>query len=61
MTAQKVVIQMVWTEQDHQAAIQAARNGQANKQQQEGLRKAAQQAGSRGREAADALRGGKPR
>lgn len=48
-----------WTNADHQKALQAARNGTANKYQQAKLAEAAKQAGARGREAARALQGKK--
>ena len=50
---------MSWTSQEHQAALQAARAGQADQRQLEKLAEAARQAGSRGREAARALQGKK--
>ncbi|MDO5343926.1 MAG: hypothetical protein Q4F02_03395 [Candidatus Saccharibacteria bacterium] len=50
---------MAWTNADHQAALQAARNGQATPHQEQKLQEAASQAGSRGREAARALQGKK--
>ena len=50
---------MSWTSQEHQAALQAARAGQADQRQLEKLTEAARQAGSRGREAARALQGKK--
>ena len=48
-----------WTNSDHQAALQAARAGQADKRQLENLAKAAKQAGPRGDEARKALQGKK--
>ena len=50
---------MVYTDADHQAALQAARAGQADKCQLEKLAEAAKQAGARGREAARAIQGKK--
>ena len=50
---------MTYTDADHQAALQAARVGQADKRQLEKLAEAARQAGARGREAARALQGKK--
>ncbi len=50
---------MSWTNQEHEAALQAARAGQADKRQLEKLAEAAKQAGARGREAARALQQGK--
>lgn len=50
---------MSWTNQEHEAALQAARAGQADKRQLEKLTEAAKQTGARGREAARALRGKK--
>jgi thymidine phosphorylase len=50
---------MVYTNADHQAALQAARNGQATAEQERKLQEAARQAGARGREAARALQGKK--
>lgn len=47
---------MSWTNQEHEAALQAARTGQADQRQLEKLAEAAKQAGTRGREAAEALR-----
>lgn len=48
-----------WTDQEHQAALQAARAGQASRRQLEKLAEAARQAGSRGRQAERALQGKK--
>lgn len=48
-----------WTNADHQAALQAAKNGTANKYQQTKLAEAAKQAGPRGDEARKALQGKK--
>lgn len=50
---------MTYTDADHQAALQAARNGTADKHQQAKLTEAAKQAGSRGDEARRALQGKK--
>ena len=50
---------MVYTDADHQAALQAAKNGTADKYQQAKLAEAAKQAGARGREEARALQGKK--
>lgn len=50
---------MSWTNQEHEAALQAARAGQADKRQLEKLKEAAGQTGARGREAARALQGKK--
>lgn len=50
---------MSWTNQEHEAALQAARAGQADKRQQAKLAEAAKQAGPRGDEARRALQGKK--
>lgn len=50
---------MTYTDADHRKALQAARNGTADKYQQAKLTEAAKQAGARGREAAQALQGKK--
>lgn len=50
---------MVYTDADHRAALQVARNGQATAEQERKLQEAASQAGARGREAARALQGKK--
>ena len=50
---------MSWTPQEHQAALQAARTGTADRRQQGKLAEATKQAGARGREAARALQGKK--
>ena len=50
---------MSWTDKEHEAALQAARVGKADKRQLEKLAEAAKQAGARGREAARALQGKK--
>ncbi len=47
---------MSWTNEEHRAALEAARAGRANPRQQQKLQEAAQQAGPRGREAEEALR-----
>ena len=47
---------MSWTNAEHQAALDAARSGKADQRQQQKLQEAARQAGSRGKEAAEALR-----
>ena len=44
-----------WTNADHQAALQAAKNGTADKYQQTKLAEAAKQAGPRGEAAKQAL------
>lgn len=46
---------MTYTDADHEAALRAARNGQANAEQERKLQEAARQTGPRGREAARAL------
>ena len=50
---------MVYTDADHQAALQATRNGQATAEQERKLQEAARQTGSRGDEARRALQGNK--
>ena len=50
---------MTYTDNDHRAALQAARNGQATAEQERKLQEAARQAGSRGDEARRALQGKK--
>ncbi len=50
---------MTYTDDDHRAALQAARNGQATAEQERKLQEAARQAGSRGDEARRALQGKK--
>ncbi len=47
---------MVYTDRDHNNALAAANSGTADKRQVDQLTAAAKQAGSRGREAAAALR-----
>ena len=51
----KGVNPLTFTDSDFSAAVQAAENGVATQWQLQKLREAAQQAGSRGREAARAL------
>ena len=50
---------MAYTDADHQAALQAARENKADKYQLEKLKEAASQAGSRGEEARRTLQGKK--
>lgn len=50
---------MTYTNADHQAALQAARAGKADKRQLDKLAEAAKQAGSHDQEAARALQGKK--
>lgn len=48
---------MGYTNDDHKHALQAVRNGVANKEQERKVAEAAKQAGSRGEEAKRALQG----